>query len=339
MPVTMEQIRARPGRGGRPVAALLRWCAVMVAACAAAVLSPRSASAAQPQIVARVNGEPLTQPEFQRMRANPMTLRQLQQELGVQEPGAKELDRLALRKLVQHRLMLQEAGLKKITVEDKEIDESIDALRHRFGGAKGLGEWMKQQGLDESSLLDSVRGDMLATRLSAALVKDVRVTDEQVQHYYDSHKEELKTSEVRLQVILVKDKKAAEEVLAALRGGKDFATVARERSAGRRAAKGGDTGWVDHETLAPGLRNVVGKMKVGQAGGPVLNGDKSLIVRLADRRLGKTKTLAEARPQIGKYLLAAKRQEVLREWLAQQEKKAKVEVLLADLKPKTKTSH
>jgi parvulin-like peptidyl-prolyl isomerase len=331
-----NKIYRKSGFGVRTSAALLSWIILILMAFAAAVLSARSASAAQPQVVARVNGEPLTKQELQRMRANPMTLRQLQQELGVQDPGEKELDRLALRKLIQHRLMLQEAGLKKITVEDKELDDSIKDLRKRFGGDKGFGEWMKQQGLDESSLHESVRGDMLATRLSAALVKDLRVSDEQVQQYYDSHKEQLKTPEVRLQVILVKDKEAADEVLAALRGGKDFATMARQRSLGRRAATGGDTGWVAHETLAPGLRTFVGKMKLGQAGGPVLNGDKSLIIRLADRRSVKTKTLAEAKPQIVQYLLAAKRQEVLQDWLSETEKKAKVEVLVTALKPNSK---
>jgi parvulin-like peptidyl-prolyl isomerase len=194
---------------------------------------------------------------------------------------------------------------------------------------------MKAQGLNDKSLLESVRADVLANRVRAALVKDIRVSDEQVRRYYDAHKEQL-NPEVRLQVILVKDKAAADEALADLRETKDFGSVARKRSLGAHAAKGGDMGWVAFETLAPALRNFVGRMKVGQAGGPVRSGDEFFIVRLAEQRPGKTKTLAEIRPQIEPYLLAVKRQEVVRDWLAEKEKKAKVEVLLSDLKLSSK---
>jgi foldase protein PrsA len=306
---------------------------LILLACAAAAITARSAWSAEPEIVARVNGEALTRPEFERMRANPLTMRELQQKLGVQDPDAKELDRLAMRKLIQFRLVLQEARLKKITVKQKELDAAIVALRRRFADLKGFGEWMKGQGLTDKSLMESIRQDVVADRVKAALVKDVRVTDEQVQQYYETHKEQLKTPEVRLQVIIVKDKAAADDALAALRETKDFARVARQRSIGRLAAKGGDTGWVALETLSPTLRKFVGSMKVGQAGGPLQKGNEFLIVRLAEQRPGKTKNLAEVRPQIEPYLLAVKRQEVIRDWLAEKEKKAKVEVLLADLKP------
>ena len=333
MLVMTGHIRRDPACGSRTIAALVSWCAVVVAACAAAVLAPRNACAAEPEIVARVNGEALTRPEFERMRANPLTLRELQQKLGVQDPDAKELDRLAMRKLIQLRLVLQEARARRITVKEKEVDEAIATLRRRFADLKGFGQWMKQQGLADKSLFEAVRAGVVADRVKAALVKNVRVTDEQVQQYYEAHKEQLRTQEVRLQVIIVKDKAAADDVLTALRETKDFARVARQRSIGRLAAKGGDTGWIALETLSPTLRKFVGTMKVGQAGGPLQKGNEFLIVRLAERRPEKAKSHAEARPQIESYLVALKRQEVLRDWLDEKEKKAKVEVLVADLKP------
>ena len=328
----IEQICRKLGLRGRTVAALLSWLMLIFVACAAAVLAARTASAAQPQIVARVNGDPLTRAELQQLRANPLTLRQLQQELGVDQPDAKELDRLALRRLIQRRLMLQEAGLKGITVTDGELDQAIASFRRRFADAKRFGEWRREQGLDDRSLLESARGDVLVERARAALVREVRIADEQVQQYYETHREKLKTGEIRLQIIAVKDQAAAQEIVKSLHEGKHFASLARERSVGRRAAQGGDTGWVADETLWPELREFVSGMKVGYARGPLRNGDRFLIVRVTDRRAGKALTLAEAKPQIEAYLLDLKQQEVVRDWLAEKEKKAKVEVLLADLK-------
>jgi parvulin-like peptidyl-prolyl isomerase len=223
-----------------------------------------------------------------------------------------------------------------MTVSEKELDKAIVTLRRRFADLEGFGEWMKSQGLTDKSLMESIRADVVADRVRAALVKDVSVTDGQVRQYYEAHKEQLKSPEVRLQVIVVKEKAAADEALKALRETKDFASVARKRSLGRHAAKGGDMGWVALETLSPTLRKLVSAMKVGQTGGPLQKGDEFLIVRLAERRPGKTKTLAEAKARIEPYLLALKRQEVLRDWLKEKEKKAKVEVLQSDLKLSSK---
>lgn len=330
MRVTTEQTRRNP-RHGSGVAAVLLLGGLLILFVVVATLAPRKASsAAEPEIVARVNGQPLAWAEFQRMRANPLTLRQLQQELDVRGSDAREreLDRLALGKLINRRLLLQEAGLKRITVPEKELDKAIADLRRNFEDLGSFGVWMKEQGLDEQSLFGSVQEDMLADRVMAALVEEVRVSDKQVQQYFESHKDDQKAGEVRLQIIVVKDKVTAEAVLTALRDGENFASMARQFSLGRRAAKGGDTGWVTTETLWPPLQKFVGAMKPGEAGGSLQKGSEFLIVRLEGRRSGRTKTLAEVRPQIEPRLLAAKRQEVVRDWLAAREKEANIEVFL-----------
>jgi parvulin-like peptidyl-prolyl isomerase len=189
--------------------------------------------------------------------------------------------------------------------------------------------WMHERGVDDKSLFDALRTDMLMKRVTAALVEKVRPTDAQVQEYYKAHKEDLKTpGEVRLRIIAVKDKAAAQEIVAALQRGESFRRLARERSIGLRAAKGGDTGWVAVETLQPPLRQAVDALKVGEANGPLPRDAEFLIVGLAARRPGRTKTLDEARPEIEQRLLPAKQQEAVQAWLKEQEAKSKIEVLL-----------
>jgi parvulin-like peptidyl-prolyl isomerase len=278
------------------------------------------------KVAARVNGEPVTREELQRLLSDPLERSQLMQELGVQDPDSKELHRVALRNLINRRLILQEARRRNFTVTEQELDKAITSLRRRFEDLKRFGAWMKEQGLDDQSLFENIRTEMLAARVRAALVEGVRVTDEQVQQYYDAHKDDLKTEEVRLQLIVVEDRATAEEILRALQKGDAFGALARRRSIGRRAAQGGDTGWVDAETLWPPLRQAVGAMKARQAGGPLRRGAEFLLVRLDERRPGRTKTLAEARPEIERRLLPARHQEAVQAWLAEQEKKSTIEV-------------
>jgi parvulin-like peptidyl-prolyl isomerase len=277
-------------------------------------------------LVARVNGEPVTRAELERMLANPLERQELREELGAEATEGKDLDRLALRKLIDRRLILQEARRRNLTVTEQELDQAITALRRRFQDLKSLGVWMKEQGLDDQSLVETLRAEMLAARVRVELVEGVRVSEQEVQQYYETHKEDIKTEEVWIQVIVVKDQETAKEVLKGLQKGEDFGRLARKWSVGLRAAEGGDTGWVDSETLWPPLREAVGTLKAREAVGPLPRGSELLIVRLQDRRPGRTKSLAGVRPEIERRLLPAARQRRVQAWLAEQEKKSKIEI-------------
>ena len=294
---------------------------------AAQAVSPNKPAAA---VVARVNGDPVTRAEFQRMVGNPLTRSELQQERGVENPDPKELERLALRKVIHQRLMIEEAARRKIAISADELDKAIAALRRRFEDLESFGKWMTDQSLDDRALFETVRGDMLTARVWALLVEGVRVPEERVVQYYKAHKGELNTDGLWIQTIVVKDEAAAREIQAALGKGADFGRLAQQRSLGVRAARGGDLGWIDSETLWPPMRDAVSTLKPGEAIGPLQNGEQFFIVRLQERRPGRTKTLAEARPEIERRLLAGERQAVVTRWLTEQETKATIEVFPAN---------
>jgi parvulin-like peptidyl-prolyl isomerase len=310
--------------------------ALVLLAASAAILPGEARGAEQAEVVARVNGEPVTRAEVERMRGSPLTLGQARRELGVEEPDADALERVALRNVIRRRLMIQEARRRGLTVPEKELDERIAALRRSFDDLGSFGAWMQEQGLDDRTLFESVRGDMSADRLWAALVEDVRVTDEEVRAYYDAHRDELRREEVRLRIIAVEDEAAVKEVVAALRKGADFGALARRRSRGLRAASGGDTGWVGSETLQAPVRDTVAVLNVGDTRGPLRRGSEFLVVRLEGRRRGATKTLAEARPEIELRLLPAERQEVVEAWLKRREAEARIDHLASARSPWTR---
>ena len=203
-------------------------------------------------------------------------------------------------------------------------------LRDRFKDLKSLRVWMEKRGLNDRALFNTIRDDMLANRLLAALAAEVRLTEKEILDYYEAHKEDLVIGqEVRLRIIAVASRPAAEEILAALGEGQNFSRLARERSMGKRAARGGDTGWVDPLTLPQPLQAVVGGLKEGEASSPLpKNADEFLIVGLQGRRPVRAKSLDQARPEIERRLLPAKQQEAVQSWLAEQEKKSKIEKLL-----------
>ncbi|MBI4776480.1 MAG: SurA N-terminal domain-containing protein [Deltaproteobacteria bacterium] len=327
----IRQMRSNVSRGGPMRGWRLRrriWIVVM--ACALAVPGLLGAEGPDPEVVCRVNGDPVTRNELQRMLDDALARRRLQQEIDVGEPGSKEIERPALQKLVHRRLLLQEADRRNLTVTEKELEHALKILRSRFQDLRGFGEWMKERGLDDQSLFDMVRAQVLMAKVWAALVEDVRVPEERIEAYYEAHKTNLTIGEeVRLRIIAVESNAAAEEILAALRKGASFGRLARTKSLGMLAAQGGDTGWVDARTLPQPLHETVGLLKAGDVGGPMeKSADEFLVVGLQGRRPLLAKSLIEARSEIERRLLPEKQQEAIEAWLIEQEKKSNIEVLL-----------
>jgi parvulin-like peptidyl-prolyl isomerase len=318
-------VAAAPRIDGRSPRA---WLALALGVgAAAAALAPGGASGAEQETIARVDGEAVTRAELERMVANPLTLDQARHELGVERPGSRELERLAVRRVIERRLLIREARRRKIHVTEPELDREIAALRRRFDDLRSFGAWMKEQGLDEASLFETVREDMAAERVRVALVEDARVSDDDVRRYYGAHEDDFASGEVRLQIIAVADERAAREVVAALRRGEDFGSVARQRSSGIRAWQGGDTGWVRADALASPLREAVAILRPGEARGPLRRGSNFLVVRLNERRRGPARPLAEVRPEIERRLLVEKRRSAVGSWLAEREATARIELL------------
>ncbi len=283
-----------------------------------------------PTVVARVNGEAVTRGELDRLLNDPLAESRLRQELGGESSDSAGLERLAVHELIHRRLFLQEAVRRGFTVSEKELDQALLALRGRFGDLIAFGQWMQGRGLDDRSLLGSLREQVLMAKVWEALVEEVGVSEERVQEYYQIHREDLAAGqEVRLRIIAVRSRAEAEEVLTGLRAGESFAGLARERSLGKLARKGGDTGWVRFQELPPPLREAVALLKPGDVAGPLEKADgEFLLVGLQERRSLRAADLEEARPAVERRLLAEKRQDAVQRWLEEQREASEIEVLL-----------
>jgi hypothetical protein len=76
------------------------------------------------------------------------------------------------------------------------------------------------------------------------------------------------------------------------------------------------------------VRTAIAPLKAGQFTGPLEHGADFVILRVADQRGARLKSLAEAKPEIEHRLVRARQLELFNAWLAEQERKSKIEVLL-----------
>jgi peptidyl-prolyl cis-trans isomerase D len=139
------------------------------------------------------------------------------------------------------------------------------------------------------------------------LAAQVTPTDADLHAAYDKNKDRYIEPEKRhgrhILIPVGKDdaaaRKQAEDVLAQVKAGKDFAALAKQYSQDPGSAeKGGDLGWADRNQFVGPFADALFGMKVGEVQGPVKTQFGYHIIRLDEIQPGKTKSFEEVRPEL-----------------------------------------
>jgi peptidyl-prolyl cis-trans isomerase C len=120
--------------------------------------------------------------------------------------------------------------------------------------------------------------------------------------YEEAVKQVKNEEEVHARHILVPTEDEAKAILAQLKGGADFATLAKEKSKDPGAAEGGDLGYFTKEQMVPEFADVAFKLPKGQLSDPVKTQFGWHIIKVEDKRTRPTPTFDQVKPQIENYV-------------------------------------
>ncbi len=272
---------------------------------APAVVDPVTAKPAEKphlseSVAALVNDDPISSYDLrQRMRLLVATS-------GVQpsEDNLPQIEREALRGLVDERLEMQE--VKSIEVKQKdlklepaddEVDETIAEMAKQSGISRDqLLKTLKSDGVDARTLRQQITAQMSWNHYISARFRDaVVIADNQVRSAMDqanaaSLKPQYDLSEIFLDASHVGGQQAAEDgahqLVLQMQAGAPFGSVARQFSALPTAANGGDAGWVVDTDLKPEIRTAVEQMKPGDLSQPIVTSNGVYIVLLRQKKAG-----------------------------------------------------
>ncbi len=222
--------------------------------------------------------------------------------------------------------LLQQVVVEKILndkykVTDKEIEEELKAVKEQYG--EGYEAALAQSNLTEDMLKTNIRFSLLQEKAT----KDVKITDEEIQKYYDQSSQELNARH-----ILVEDEALAKELVKKLKAGEDFAKLAKENSTDPGSGeKGGDLGWFSTGTMVPEFNDAAYALKIDEISEPVKSEFGYHIIQVLDKREVKDYgSLEDKKEEIREAIAATKG-----DWnkkMAELVKEAKVDVKDADLK-------
>jgi peptidyl-prolyl cis-trans isomerase C len=299
--------------------------------------TPKPMPAQLPDVLARVNGEPVTRTDFDRLVKN--------MELGSGPIPAERRDEVlrgALDQLVTYTLMTQEAKGRNISVTDAEVDGRLKQMQSQFPSEAEFKKALESRNMSLEQFRADARMDMMIAKMMDAEVASApAATDAEARAFYDQNPDKFTQGETaRASHILIRvdpkaddaAKKQARQkidgILKRVQAGEDFAVLAREHSQDGSAQQGGDLGTFQRGQMVPAFDQAVFALEPGKVSDVVTTQFGHHIIKLAEKQGATTVPYEKVSPRIVEFLSGQKKQERADTFVEERKRKAKIEVLV-----------
>ena len=287
--------------------------------------------------VAVVNNDVITQSEVNE------TGKPLFQRVAKQAPAAElgealqEARKRVLEKLIDKKLLLQEAKRYNMSVTDEEVDKALGRILAQNHTSRELfKKELAKMGMTEAQYREDLRDQILSSKLvNVAVRSKVIIPEEKIIDYYDTHYTE-RVGDGGFYILQIgcswndllsgKDLKQAREkalqkakrVRSLALSGEDFKKLAREYSDLPSSIDGGDIGVFKEDEMAPAMRKAITCLKPGEISKIVETPSGYQIFKLLSSQEGQIVTkipYESAKDEIREILYRQEMQKLYKNWL------------------------
>ncbi len=303
------------------------WLLTAVVGALPALLSSAMAAHLEDRIVAVVNSDLIMLSDVKR------ELEPERQRIARQHRGEELAQRLrtaeymALTKMIERRLQLQEAKARGVDVSDQEVKQAV--------------EQMKRQGekIDESDPLNmrNVRDQLTLLKVVDREVRSgVMVGDSEMKRYYQEHRDRFALpEEYTLSQILIQPRSPddtadalakARRIMSELKRGEKFEDLALQYSDGPNASRGGRLGLVRQGELLPAIERAIAPLVPGGISDIIETSEGFHIIRVEEKKPKQFRPFEEVKFEIQGLVFQQKSEDVFQSWLVDLKNKAYIEI-------------
>lgn len=209
-----------------------------------------------------------------------------------------------LENMLKEKILVQRAreiGLEEDENVSSQIKAAIEQIRKE----------------EEEKIKINTQQPLIDAATKVEIYDKVKLSEKEIEEYYKENKEDfIQDEEYHLRHILVETQEEAKAVLEKIRGGADFAELAKERSIGPSGEKGGDLGFITQGMTIKPFEDAAFTLKPGEISEVVKTEFGYHIIKLEEISPERQKTLEESRIEIEYILLPEKQQNAFTKWLS-----------------------
>ncbi len=285
------------------------------------------------KVIVVVNDEVLTQREFDRAFA-PVEA-EFKKNLQGEElkERLEEARKYFLENIVNSKLAVSLAKQDKVEIDEAVLQERINKVKGYYDTNEEFLQALNEKGTNLSEFEKEVREKMLAQKiLEKEVSSKINVTPSEIQEVYGKNKDKFVVPEgVKVRGIMVRKKEVSSQneerrkidaILEEVKGGRDFAELAKEKSEGPYADRGGDMGFVARGSVLKEIEDAVFPLKKGEIS-PVVETKIGYHIFLAEQiEEPRTLELKEVSDYIKEQIFNRKFGQELSKWFADKRKNA-----------------
>ena len=243
----------------------------------------------------------------------------------------------ALNRLIEEKLIFQEAKKRKVMVDDFEIQERLEDVKQRFDSDEEFYKAISASGVTIARLKKKYEEQIMMRKLVNGIIASrVSISPTQVTaYYYGNIKDFSMPDMVRFKVLLVKPldqetlysaRKLAEDILKRIGQGEDFDMLANQFSQGPNTDKGGDMGYMPAGSTVPEIENAISQLNPGEISNIIETGSGFYIVMVLDKKQAGTVPIIEVSDIIKERLFQRESELTLREFVGKLKEDAYIKI-------------
>ena len=286
------------------------------------------------RIVAIVNEDVVTEGDV----VSHMSALLQQDEKPPSAAAASEMRWAVLQRLIEERLILQEAKRMELSVGSEEVMERLWQIRGQMDTEEVYQRMLQEAGLTEEQLKSKLRQQLFVQKaIERQIRSNIVISPAEVAKAAGSSSATADPGvEVRAAHLLIRvsEQRSAEQALALatqlserLRHGEKFEELSRNYSDGPEAKEGGLMGWVRQGQLLPELDEALFRMQPGEVSPPIPTRLGYHLLKVLDRRSLSADEAGEARRRLEQRLYQEKFTQALSQWLNELRQRAYIQVL------------
>ena len=281
-------------------------------------------SLAQDKIIAIVDKDVITQKDLNDFINFMHVQLSTQYQGGQLESKIQSMKFDLLDKLIEDRLILQEAKKDNIGIEPDRIKAKINEIKKHYGSDSEFQNVLAEQGLVQADIEAKIKEQSLMYAVidreirSKIIIKPVEVTN----FYQQNLKKFILPEQREFESVTVDNESKAFEVFDKLKSGQELQDVANRYSLAINKFSSARDG-----QLREDIEDTVFKMNTGQISAPLKIEDNYYIFKLNNIIPPRQQNLSEAQKDIYDMLFNKKMQEALTKWLDELKRHSYIKIL------------